>query len=106
TDYWVEILPEVGRLLLQGLFDLVDDIDEFGDEGGLVGGVTVGTGQAALTVLQKMGDGILSANDLLGEATGDGGERLTTEAKAIVAGLREYYHTHTLKQMASDLGEV
>src|SRR5690606_25087301 len=59
-----------------------------------------------LNALQRMGDGILAANDLLGEVSGDGGQRLTSEGKAIVNAAREYLHTTSAQKMAVDLAEL
>lgn len=105
TDYHETIKERMRSQLLAGLIDLIDGINEWGDSS-TVGGIAVGGGQGVLNALQKMGDGVLSTTDLLGQASGDGGQQLTEDAEAIVAMAREYYHTTSWKEMAIDYADV
>jgi len=103
--YWTTIWDEVKRKLIDDTLDFFEGVNTWGNSSTL-GGVTVGGGQGALNAFQKMGDGLLKVNDLLGEASGDGGERLTTEATTMVAAAREYLHTTSAQKMAIDLANV
>jgi hypothetical protein len=105
SPYWTDILAEVKRSLLDLTIEVIDGINDWGDQSTLAG-VTVGGGQGVLTALQKMGDGVLTVNDVLGEASGDGGERLTDDGKAIVGAVREYLHTTSAKKMMVDLADA
>jgi len=105
TDYWTNLLSAMGRLIRGQGWDIVEGVNEWGDESTL-GGVTVGCGEGALSAFQKMGDGILTVNDLLGEVSGDNGQRLTEDGKAIVAAAREYLHTTSKKKMLIDFANV
>ena len=102
SPYWTNILAEVKRTLLDLTLDVIDGINDWGDSSTL-GGLTVGGGQGALGAFQKMGDGLLKVNDIIGEASGDGGQRLTEQGTAIVGAVREYLHTATPKTMFNDL---
>ncbi len=101
--YWSSILSEVRRLLLQDALDFFEGINDWGDRSTL-GGVAVGTGEGILTALQKMGDGALTAGELV--VTKDGREQLSETAKGIVAASREYLHTTSMKKMFVDFADV
>ena len=103
--YWTTIWDEVKRKLLDDTLDFFEGVNEFGDTSTL-GGVTVGGGQGVLNAFQKMGDGLLKVNDLLGEVSGDGGQRLTDEGRTIVNAVREYLHTTSAQKMAVDLANL
>jgi hypothetical protein len=103
--YWTTIWDEVKRKLLDDTLDFFDGVNAWGDSSTL-GGVTVGGGQGVLNAFQKLGDGLLTVNDLLGEVSGDGGQRLTEEGRAIAAAAREYLHTTSAQKMAVDLANL
>jgi hypothetical protein len=105
SPYWETIFADVQRNLFQDFLDFIDGTNGWG-ESSTLGGVAVGSTEGALAALQKLGDGLLTVNDLLGEASGDGGQRLTTDAEAIAAAAREYLHTTSAKKMATDLGNI
>jgi len=102
SQYWTSILGEVKSYLLNGFISAIDDVNDWADKSTL-GGVAVGGGEGVLNALQKMGDGVLSANDFIGETVGNGGQQLTEEGTAIVGAIREYAATTSKKQMAKDL---
>jgi PKD repeat protein len=102
SPYWTNILSEVKRTLLDFTLEVFDGVNSWGDSSTL-GGVTVGGGEGVLGAFQKMGNGILKVNDIIGEASGDGGQRLTEQGTAIVGAVREYLHTTSPKTMLKDL---
>ncbi|HEY0705910.1 MAG TPA: hypothetical protein VGG33_03895, partial [Polyangia bacterium] len=102
SPYWTNILAEVKRTLLDFTLDVFEGVNSWGNSSTL-GGVTVGGGEGVLGAFQKMGDGILKVNDIIGEASGDGGQRLTEQGTAIVGAVREYLHTTSPKTMLKDL---
>jgi hypothetical protein len=105
TPYWSTILGDVRANLLSDTIEFFEGINTWG-ESSTLGGVAVGSSEGALRAFQKMGDGILGVNDLLGEASGDGGQRLSDQGKAIVEAAREYLHTTSAKEMAVDLADL
>ncbi len=105
SPYWSTILDRVRSNLFDDFVELIEGVNDWGDSSTL-GGVSVGGGQGVLNAFQKMGDGILKVNDLLGEVSGDGGQRLTDDGKAIVAAVREYLHTTSAQKMAVDLANL
>lgn len=105
SPYWSTIIGDVRANLLSDTIEFFEGVNSWG-ESSTLGGVAVGSTEGALKAFQKMGDGILGVNDLLGEASGDGGQRLTDQGKAIVEAAREYLHTTTAKEMAVDLANL
>lgn len=105
SAYWTSILGEVKAYLFDGLVALVDGVSDYGDSSTL-GGVMVGGGEGTLAALQKMGDGVLKANDLIGTTSGLGTEYLTEEGKTIVNAVREYANTTSPKKMLIDFADV
>jgi hypothetical protein len=105
TPYWSTIIGDVKANLLSDTMEFFEGINSWG-ESSTLGGVAVGSTEGALRAFQKMGDGILGVNDLLGEASGDGGQRLSEQGKAIVEAAREYLHTTSAKKMAVDLANL
>ncbi len=103
--YWTTIWDDVQRRLLADTLDFFEGVNTWGDSSTL-GGIAVGGGQGVLNSFQKMGDGLLTVNDLLGEVSGDGGVRLTEAGSAMVAATREYLHTTSAQKMAIDLANV
>jgi hypothetical protein len=102
SPYWSTILGDVRANLLSDTIEFFEGVNEWG-ESSTLGGVAVGSSEGALAAFQKLGDGILGANDFIAEEIGSGGERLTETANSVVAASREYLHTHTAKEMAADL---
>jgi hypothetical protein len=102
SPYWTNILAEVKRTLLDFTLEVIDGVNSWGDSSTL-GGVAVGGGEGVLGAFQKMGNGLLKVNDIVGEASGDRGQRLTEQGTAIVGALREYLHTTSPKTMLKDL---
>lgn len=105
SPYWSTILGDVRANLLSDTIEFFEGINTWG-ESSTLGGVSVGSTEGALRAFQKLGDGILGVNDLLGEASGDGGQRLSEQGKAIVEAAREYLHTTSAKEMAVDLADL
>ncbi|MEN7342187.1 MAG: PKD domain-containing protein [Pseudomonadota bacterium] len=102
TEYWVDILDEVRALFVNSVVELIDDLNEF-SESTMIGGISVGTGDALLNVLQQLGDGQLAAVDFIGETVGDGGEQLTLQGKQMVNVATEYWSTTPIDQIQRDL---
>lgn len=102
SRYWVDILDETRALLVDGAISFFDDLNEFAEQS-MIGGIAVGSGDALLAVLQRLGDGELAAVDFLGETVGDGGEQLTLQGKQMVNVAVEYYSTVSREQMLRDL---
>ncbi|MCA9516129.1 MAG: PKD domain-containing protein [Myxococcales bacterium] len=103
--YWTSLLEEVRKQLLFELFEFIDGVNDWGNRSTL-GGIAVGGGQGALAAFQKMGDGLLSANDFLAYTIGNGGEELNRTGQAVVDACREYLHTTSKKKMAVDLANL
>ena len=103
SEYWTNIFDEVGRQLRDGFFELFEGVNDWGDSSTL-GGVSVGSAQGVITAFQKMGDGILTAGELV--VTEEGRTRLTKTGKQVVAAIREYVHTTTPKKMIIDFADV
>jgi hypothetical protein len=101
TLYWTNLRG----LVTQQFWRVVDGVNEWGETSAL-GGISVGSSQGILNVLKKMGDGVLTANDFLGNHSADGGQRLNKQAEAVVAALSDYYHTRTAKQILADVRTV
>jgi len=105
STYWMSIWDDVWRQLQQDTLDFFEGVNTWGDTSTLAG-VSVGSGQGVLNAFQKLGDGLLKPIDILGQASGDGGQKLTEDGKAIVAAVREYYNTTSLKKMTIDFANV
>lgn len=101
TEYWIDILDEYFSLLVNGFVSVIKDVDEFGDDS-LIGGITIGSAEGVINALQKMGDGTLSAVDLVGETVGNEG----LEFRRIVNVIVEYNNTTTFEQKLIDLADV
>jgi hypothetical protein len=105
TEYWEDLLSEYYALMVNGVISIFDEIDEFGDSS-LLGGITVGSAEGVINVLEEMGNGALSVVDFLGETSGDGGETLSKQADQIVNVITEYNNTTTFEQKLVDLADV
>lgn len=105
TSYHETILDSVRANLFQDFLEVIEGINEWGDSSTL-SGVAVGSTEGALKAMQTMGDGLLKINDLIGEASGDGGQRLTEQGEAIAAAAREYLATTSAQKMAVDLANL
>jgi len=105
TEYWEDLLSEYYALMVNGVISIFDEIDEFGDSS-LIGGITVGSAEGVINVLEEMGNGALSVVDFLGETSGDGGETLSNQAEQIVNVISEYNNTTTFEQKLVDLADV
>jgi hypothetical protein len=105
APYWKNIYDEVWRQLMQDSLDFFEGVNTWGEKSTLAG-AAVGGGQGVLNAFQKLGDGQLFLVDLLGEASGDGGQRLTEQGKAIVEAIREYRNTTSTKKMLIDFANL
>lgn len=105
TEYWIDILDEYYSLLVNGVISIFNEVDDFG-ESSLIGGISVGSAEGVITAFQKMGDGLLSVVDFLGETSGDQGEQLTLQAQQMLNVLVEYNNTTNFEEKMVDLAEV
>lgn len=105
TEYWQDLLGEYYALMVNGVISIFDEIDEFGDSS-LLGGITIGSAEGVINVLEDMGNGALSVVDFLGETSGDNGETLSTQAEQIVNVISEYNNTTSFEQKLVDLADV
>jgi len=98
--YHTTISEKVLQFLLDFAISAVDKIDELGDSS-TYGGIKVGQAEGVLNAFVKMGDGILSTTDFVGEISGN-----STKREQIVAAVKDYFDRKTKKEIANDLKDL